>query len=329
MKTHELLEVIGNAQDNYVLDAKDPKKKTIAAVWVRWAAMAACFVLVLGIGITGFDLLKRNNSIPSGESMQNPTKPGEVMENQTQPGIGETNPNSDVAIDRPIIWWNANGEVEDAGFMEWNRKTITLSLYDALSDEKNVDSLLAVGVVFEIDTGFVYNGKTIAEYASEADDERLLLGKLGGLLKLGDSLKYGDALYKTGTPTGEKWAKELYDETVEDIGKDIIAKYIVDGEFLVEKLEADIATCSENEPCRIAYEEACNAYYEFAVNEAARFLEEQNINYKKRNGTELVFFITADEFVSFSLNNVLHFGLASKDGEGLDMAESSAVISPE
>ena len=329
MKSHELLEVIGDAQDSYVLDAKDPKKKTITAVWVRWAAMAACFVLVLGIGITGFDLLKRNNSIPSGESMQNPTKPGEVMENQTQPGIGETNPNGDAVIDRPIIWWNANGEVEDAGFMEWNRKTITLSLYDALSDKKNVDSLLAVGVVFEIDTGFVYNGKTIAEYASEADDERLLFGKLGGLLKLGDSLKYGDALYKTGTPTGEKWAKELYDETVEDIGKDIIAKYIVDGEFLVEKLEADIAMCSENETCRIAYDEARNAFFQVAVDQAAKTLEEQNIKYEKRNGTELVFFITADEFASFSLNNVSHFGLALKDSEGLDMVESSAVISPE
>ena len=329
MKSHELLEVIGNAQDNYVLDAKDPKKKTIAAVWVRWAAMAACFVLVLGIGITGFDLLKRNNSIPSGESMQNPAKPGEGMENQTQPGIGETNPNGDAVIDRPIIWCNTNSGVEDSGFVEWNGKTITLSLYDALSDEKNKDSLFAIGIGFIIDNNFVYNGKTLANYATEADDERLLYGKLGQLLKLGHSLKYGDALYTTGTPTGEKWTKELYDETIETIGEDIIAKYIVDGEFLAEKLEADIAQCSENETCRIAYEEACNAYYEFAVNEAARFLEEQNINYEKRNGTELVFFITADEFVSFSLNNVLHFGLASKDGEGLDMAESSAVISPE
>ena len=329
MKSHELLEVIGNAQDNYVLDAKEPKKKTIAAVWVRWAAMAACFVLVLGIGITGFDLLKRNNSIPSGESMQNPTKPGEGMENQTQPGIGETNPNGDAVIDRPIIWCNTNSGVEDSGFVEWNGKTITLSLYDALSDEKNKDSLFAIGVGFIIDNNFVYNGKTLANYATEADDERLLYGKLGQLLKLGDSLKYGDALYTTGTPTGEKWAKELYDETIETIGEDIIAKYIVDGEFLVEKLEADIAQCSENETCRIAYDEARNAFFQVAVDQAAKTLEEQNIKYEKRNGTELVFFITADEFASFSLNNVSHFGLALKHSEGLDMAESSAVISPE
>jgi hypothetical protein len=261
--------------------------------------------------------------------MQNPTKPGEGMENQTQPGIGETNPNGDAVIDRPIIWCNTNSGVEDSGFVEWNGKTITLSLYDALSDEKNKDSLFAIGVGFIIDNNFVYNGKTLANYATEADDERLLYGKLGQLLKLGDSLKYGDALYTTGTPIGEKWTKELYDEAIETIGENIIAKYIIDGEFLAEKLEADIAQCSENETCRIAYDEARNAFFQVAVDQAAKTLEEQNIKYEKRNGTELVFFITADEFASFSLNNVSHFGLALKDSEGLDMVESSAVISPE
>lgn len=315
MKSHELLEVIGDAQDSYVLDAKAPKRKTTTSVWVRWATKAACCALVLGLGVTGFDLLKRNNSIPSEGSIHN----------TTQQGTDETNSNTDAVIDRPIIWWNAYGEVEDAGFIEWEGKTIVLSLYDALSDVKNKDSWLAVAVGFEMDTGFVYNVKTLAEYATEADDERMLSGKLGSLLKVGDSLKYGEALYTTGTPTGEKWAKALYDETVETIGADLIAKYIVDGEFLVEKLEADIAACSENEPCRIAYEEACNAYYIFAVEEAIKSLEKQNITYEKRNETGLVFFITPEDFVSFHLDNVSHYGLAQKDGEGIDFDEQTAV----
>jgi hypothetical protein len=53
-------------------------------------------------------------------------------------------------------------------------------------------------------------------------------------------LKYGDALYTTGTPDGEKWSQELYEREVALIGEDIIAKYIVDGEFLRDKVEADM-----------------------------------------------------------------------------------------
>lgn len=313
MKNEKLYEAIGEINENYIHEAHQTTKRKSNRAWLQICAAAACFALIVGLGIGGFNFLKGHNG----------DLPGEVLQNPTQKDTSTDNPNADAVIDNPIIIWNAYSEVQDAGFTEWNGKTITLSLYDALSNENNKDSWLAVGVVFEIDTSFVYNGKTIAEYASEADDERLLLGKLGGLLKLGDSLKYGDALYKTGTPTGEKWTKELYDETVEDIGKDIIAKYIVDGEFLVEKLEADIAMYSENEPCRIAYEEACNAYYEFAVKEAIKILENQNIKYEIRNEAELVFFITAEDFTSFHLDNEFNYGLALKDGEGMDFVEES------
>jgi hypothetical protein len=275
--------------------------------------MAACFALIVGLGIGGFNSLKEHNG----------DLPGEVLQNPTQQDTSKDNHTTDSVIDNPIILWNAYSEVQDAGFTEWNGKTITLSLYDALSDTKNKDSLIAIGVGFEIDTNFVYNGKSLAQYALEADAERLLGGKLGQLLKLGDSLKYGDALYKTGTPTGEKWSKELYDETVETIGKDLIATYIVDGDFLVEKLEADIAACGENKQCLIAYEEARNAFCRFAVNEAVKTLEGKNINYEIRNETGLVFFITADEFASLHLDNVSHFWFASKDGDGMDFVEES------
>ena len=320
MKNERILNAVGKISDELVEDAAiTTKKKTRSVVWVRWAAMAACFVLILGLGIGSFNFLRGHNG----------KLPGEVSQPTLLQDTEKSNPNNDSVTDRPIIWGNTNGGVEDLGFIEWNGKTITLSLYDALSNEKNKDSLIAISVGFAIDNNFVYNGKTLADYASEADAERLLCGKLGQLLKLGDSLKYGDALYTTGTPTGEKWTKELYDETIETIGEDIIAKYIVDGEFLAEKLEADIAQCSENEQCRIAYDEARNAFFQVAVDQAAKTLEEQNIKYEKRNGTELVFFITADEFASFSLNNASHFGLALKESEGLDMAESSAVISLE
>jgi hypothetical protein len=313
MKKEKLYEAIGEINENYISDAHQTAKRKSNRAWLQICVMAACFALIVGLGIGGFNFLKGHNG----------DLPGEILQNPTQQDTSKDNHNDDTVIDNPIILWNDYSEVQDAGFTEWNGKTITLSLYDALSDTKNKDSLIAIGVGFEIDTNFVYNGKSLAQYALEADAERLLGGKLGQLLKLGDSLKYGDALYKTGTPTGEKWSKELYDETVETIGKDLIAKYIVDGEFLVEKLEADIAACGENKQCLIAYEEARNAFCRFAVNEAVKTLEGKNINYEIRNETGLVFFITADEFASLHLDNVSHFGFASKDGDGMDFVEES------
>ena len=313
MKKEKLYELIGEINENYIREAHQPTKRKSNRTWVQFCAMAACFALIVGLGIGGFNFLKGHN----GDS------PEEVLQNPTQQGTSTGSPNTDEVIDNPIILWNVYSEVQDAGFTEWNGKTITPSLYDVLSDEKSKDSLIAVVVGFEIDTTFVYNGRSLAEYALEADNERLNCGKLGALLKLGDSLKYGEALFTTGTPAGEKWSKELYDETIEDIGEDLIAKYIVDGEFLAEKLEADIAACSENEPCRIAYEEACNAFYLTAVDGTIKLLEEQNISYEKRNETELVFFITTDKFGSFYLDNASHFGFASKDGQGMDFIEVS------
>lgn len=48
MKSLELLEAIGDAQDDYILDAKKPGKKQIP-VWMKWTAMAACLCLIVGM----------------------------------------------------------------------------------------------------------------------------------------------------------------------------------------------------------------------------------------------------------------------------------------
>ena len=50
MKSYELLEGIGEAQDSYIIDAKAPKKKP-TPVWVKWAAMAACLCLIISLVI--------------------------------------------------------------------------------------------------------------------------------------------------------------------------------------------------------------------------------------------------------------------------------------
>ena len=46
MKSNELLEVIGEAQGAYILDAKIPQRKH-TPVWMKWVAMAACLCLIV------------------------------------------------------------------------------------------------------------------------------------------------------------------------------------------------------------------------------------------------------------------------------------------
>lgn len=47
MTSQELLEVIGETQDEYILDAKVPHRKH-APMWIKWVAAAACLCLILG-----------------------------------------------------------------------------------------------------------------------------------------------------------------------------------------------------------------------------------------------------------------------------------------
>ncbi len=275
-----------------------------------------CLVALLGIGVRQSHLSHtRPPAVPDGDSA---SLRGTDQSEETTPH--DTAP-EDVIPSAPVIWGDAHGELQDMGFIQWNGKTVTVSLYDILSDEKSKNSLIAIDVGFELDDQFVYNGKTLAEYAAEADQEELRHGKLGLLLKLGDSLKYGDALYKTGTPAGEKWAKEYYEETVEKIGKDLIAQYIVDGAFLKEKLEADLANGNEAEPCRIACEAARKAYYQFVVDAAIEQLGQRNIRCGRRSATGIMIYAGADQLASLQLDHVLFYGLALKDGEGMDMSE--------
>ena len=292
------------------------EKKHKRKIITRTVTSLCCFCLValLGIGVWQSDLFK---SMPptvlggNNSSLQGTDK--------TDEGNSNNNESSSVIPDASVIWGNANDEPEDMGYIEWNGKNVSSSLYDVLSSERSNNSLIAIGVEFELDNKFVYNGKSIAEYAIEADNERLRYDKLGQLLKLGDSLKYGEALYKTGTPIGEKWTKELYEETVETIGKDLIEKYIVNGEFLKEKLESDIANYDGFEPCCIAYETACEAYYKIVIKAAVEQLDKQSIKYEKRNETELILYTTADNFSVLSLNKVMCFGLATKNADkGVD-----------
>ena len=315
MKTPRMANSVGHIDDDLIAAAAESKKK-MKPNWMKLGSLAACFAVLVALSIgmwqnglfniTQPPVVNGNNSTLQGTDKTDPTNPG----NNVSAGIP----------DAPIIWGDANSEFQDAGFGTWNGKMITLSLHDVLSDEKNKDCLIAIGVSFELDNEFVYNGKTISEYEAEADNAEQLINRLGELLKIGDELKYGEALYKTGTPDGKKWAKQLYDETVERIGKDVLSTYIVNGEFLKEKLESDIAAYDAEDNSRKNWEDAIDAYYKFAANETAKQLKERNINCEVRKG--LIVYVTVEEFSALEIEKVMFYSLALNEREVGDLAQT-------
>ena len=309
---NEMVNSLLERREHY--EAEQKKKRTIIT---RTVTSMCCFCLValLGFGVWQSGLF--NTTPPVILDGDQSSLQGTDNSNETKPNNSET---PSVMPDAPIIWGESNGEVQDAGFCRWNGKMITLPLNSVLTDEKNKNCLIAIGVGFELDTEFVYNGKTISEYEAAVDDAKLLIDRLGELLKAGDELKYGEALYKTGTPDGKKWAKQLYDETVERIGKDVLSTYIVDGEFLKEKLESDIAAYDAEDNSRENWDDAVDAYYEFIANETAKQLKERNINCEVREG--LIVYVTVDEFSALEIENVMFYSLALNESEAGDVTQT-------
>ena len=125
---------------------------------------------------------------------------------------------------------------EDFAVGDWKGKAVTGQLLEWLTDAAAEDALPLIWAKPGIDMTYVYQGKTLQAYWDAAESARELEERLLTLRKLADSLEYGDALYTTGTPTGEKWDEELYREIVTYIGQDLIDQYLADG-CLAEKLD--------------------------------------------------------------------------------------------
>lgn len=303
---NEIANDLFERRDKCIAEQK-AKRKTIA----RLTTSICSFVLVALLGIGVWQSGWFNSVMPP--NTDDPAISGDNQTLNTDKTVGNT-------PDAPIIWGDANGEIQDMGYTTWNGKTITMSLHEVLSNEETKNCLIAIGVGFDLDNEFVYNGRTIAEYDAEASGKHSILNAMGLLLKTGDELKYGEALYKTGTPDGTKWAKQLYDETVEQIGKPLLAKYIVDGKFFKDQLESEIANYTDHITSRETCDEAIEAYYDYIADETCKRLTEKGVNCEIRSG--LTVYMTAEEFASLEIDNVQFYSLALKDGEGMDMSDT-------
>lgn len=302
----------------------EQKKKRRTAARITAAGGCCALAAVIGVGIRNSGmLLEKETIIPDNSSAISDDSSAVSGESATE------NPTPQAPDYSSVIWAEGGFDgdsvdltIEESETSELNGKRIYHSLSDAF-DKYGDDSIFAIAAYsYGYDNNFVYNGKTLAQYEAE---ERAAWDKYElryQLLKFSD-LKYGEALYLTGTPDGERWAKEYYDEIVSMFGQEFISEYIVDGEFLEDKLTEDISE-SENEfmAVRETYEQgriACNKYiYETGAEQ----ISAQGIYCETKYGSDspylLIIFATKDEFETLSFDNMYKWGfaLAKKDEDG-------------
>lgn len=275
--TNDLLE----RRDSYVAEQKRKRK---IAMRVATSFCSICLVALIGFGVWNIS--------------------------NTQPTIVPDNSTNSVNDATKIIWADS-ANTDNEGIKEINGNSMSFGLYNAFEGATDTD-VFAVLARPKAYYGFQYEGKSLEEYYLAMENEKDLPEKLRTLFKDGDALKYGETLYTTGTPGGEKWAKELYEERIRFYGEDILNQYIVDGEFLKDKLEAEIVKSENSNDATLAYKEAKNAYLtDLAQTIKGEFPTEVNIEQEA-----LIMYMTRDTFYAFTEGSISEwiFEFASKNG---------------
>ncbi len=212
--------------------------------------------------------------------------------------------------DDSVIWVENSVCVKIEGLQQWYGKTVAVRLIEEMG-KSDKDTVYAILARPHVDYDFEYRGRALKWYYKDMAEERITPEVLKMLLKDGDALKYGTALYETGIPGGDKWAKTYYDEKIAYYGQEILEKYIVDGEFLKEKLEADIATAEKATEKAAAYREAYIAYLtSIAETVKGAYPSEVAID---DNG--IIIYLTQEQLKNFTADNISSwwFDLATKN----------------
>ena len=300
MKSEKIRRAIGGIDDD-IIEAAESRRvsRTSSKVWVRCGAVAAAFVLLLTGALTLPGVLKQNSPVIDNTSVAEGTnKTGAEGSVKTD---AETK-NQDTP-DVNVIW--ADNSTMDAdhrveGLTEWGKfNSVSIRLYEAL-ETGNSDDVFAILARPAIDYDFEYKGKTIAAYYSDMCEEKNLPDLLSQLLKEGDSLKYGTALYETGTPDGEKWDKSFYEERIKYYGDAILEKYIVNGEFLKDKLEQDLEKAKNSTEATDHYIKAVAVYLDQIAAAIHGSLPSEVV--PEYNG--IIIYLTKDQFSSFTFDGV-------------------------
>lgn len=227
-----LQDAMGMIDEKYIAEVINPhpsrmvRRRSIA----RLASLAACLCLLIG---TAFGIM-----LPRTSSKHDRTYPTEAL--------------PPVDLDQ-IVWgtepsafdaYSSYAVAEDSLVsMQQNGWELSGELYLTM---KNADPytyfaiLVSRGYDYNDMMRFSYQGKTRGEWEVEKEILSAHQRKLIEFSKEGHWLQYGEALYTTGTPDGEKWTKELYEERINFYGAYFLEQYIVNGSLLSEKIEQEI-----------------------------------------------------------------------------------------
>lgn len=290
--------------NNYDEDCKEIKKrqKSKRAISAVSSCVAVPVIVCLYLFSTG--ALSLNNSVLQNHtdviSEDKEASENGVTENKsdkeavTKSGSENKGADNIQSNDCCVFWWK--NKIEMYGALYWAINENPEGRFNIVALYRPVTSDV---------TSFVYDGETLAELTIAAYDEEYMPLKMEELLKSGEDLKYGDALYKTGTPSGEKWDKGFYEERIAYFGEEMLSKYIVDGTFLSDRLKKDIAGFDDY-TAREKYKKAYNAYLETVLLTAENQLSENDIECERaaymNNG--LTFTASADELENLPLNDL-------------------------
>lgn len=304
------LTVIGGVAAFRHSDAVKPQKPSIAEESSNVSLAVTTTAPVLQNGTTPDSALQQSPAVSDGTTIVitgdfDPQTPP-VTEISPQvtgiaPIITDTPKQTDTVTPPPVSDDNTLNPTqsgahtsEDAGMVNWHGLLVTFGLEKELQNAKGSDLLTLYISPTVLTDSFVYKGRTIAEYYLDSAHERNLPEQLWQLLKEGDELKYGPALYQGGAPIGYLWDKNFYEERVAFYGEAILNKYIVNGEFLQEKLKQDIEVATAAHAANDAYQEAQKAQYQALANDLHGTLDP---------GYRIRVTMTKDELAAFSYPN--------------------------
>lgn len=298
MKTcEEMVKSLFERREQYLAERKSKREIAISSAVCALAAAGFLGIIVWQSGKTN------TPSIPTELQSDNPAlsvSSDNAFTNSSSAANPDSEADNTVKRDYNIVW--EDGESYNEEFTVWNGKHVQASIPDALHNLPE-NSKLAIRVdIGKYDDTFVYNGKTLEEYSNQSQAASLLTEKLSQLLKEGNALKYGEALYQTGTPHGEKWAREFYESRVEFYGEELLAKYIVDGEFREINATRDLENALVNaQAVRTEEIKALNEYLKHRMKQMENFLclDKQGIDMDNKT-----IFVSESEFASLTFEGI-------------------------
>lgn len=241
---------------------KTSKMHFIRRYYKQISAVAACFVLMIGIFV-GYRLWGNGDSFPKTDSSDDLTssfsKLNDVVwkndSNDNAPeydmsDIAPEIPGADVDVNDKILETGGNSdgitgrddEAESDSPTDivhryqtlWDKIVVTTELGAALTETDDVLAVRVDGTPVIVPLEYVYNGKTIAEMQEEVLEYGKKAERIYAAFEYGFDLVYGEDIYKVGSPSGELWSREEYVRVLSDFGDEFNLLYAEYEKLLTE-----------------------------------------------------------------------------------------------